>query len=378
MMAGFMRYKYPFIRPKLPPSKEVAEDYERIVASNWFTNFGPFEKEFRQRVAEFVGEESYVTTIANATLALQAAIDTLIVPHPTRKQVIVPSFTFASGPEALIKAGLNPVFIDIELSDWQPSLAQASSYIKDNENTVAGILLGNTFGVGNNHITAWEDLARKHSIPLIVDSAAGFGSRYSVDEKLGLRGDCEIFSLHATKPFAVGEGGLVVSKNKDLIEKIRSYQNFGFNTQKEISTIGTNAKLQELNCAIGLRQLNGFEKRLDNRRASLKYYKNVLIPLGFTFVENSDLSTVCFASILAPDKKTLELVRAALDSAGIEARQYYSPLHKQPVLLEKSIVAGSLSNTEAIYSRTVSLPVYDSMAKEELLYTTETIQKALV
>lgn len=370
-----MKYKYPFIRPNFPAVELVAKDYERIIDSNWFTNFGPIENELCEKASNFLGESVFVTTIANATLALQAAIDILFIPKQHRNQVIVPSFTFAAAPEMLIKSGLSPVYIDIDDKDWQPSFDAARNYIQSNEDRVCGILLSNTFGIGNKNIAEWEALAKQYRIPLIIDSAAGFGSLYSCEEMVGLRGDCEIFSMHATKPFSVGEGGLVSSKNSDFIKQIRSYQNFGFDSDKKIVQIGTNAKLQELNCAIGIRQLEGLNERLELRRKYLKQYKKALEPLGFYFAPNSELSSVCFASTTAPSKNIAVKIRSNLAGSGVEARQYYTPLHSQEILARRSIIPDALINTDDIYERILCLPVYDRMAEEDITYIANSIKE---
>ena len=369
-----MKYRYPFIRPKFPNANIVAQDFEEIIKSNWFTNFGPFEKRFTDRVAGYVGNDVSVTTIANATLGLSAAIKLLMLTDVRKRDVLLPSFTFAAGAEVVIDAGLRPVLIDIEQDSLQPSVDQARRYIENKQAEVAGILLGNTFGVGNKQVREWELLAEAAGIPLIIDSAAGFGSMYVEGERLGSRGDCEIFSLHATKPFAVGEGGLIVSKNRDLINNIRSYQNFGFDSDKKITLVGTNAKLQELNCAIGLRQLDDFDARLELRRAGLMKYRAVLEPLNFKFMDNINLSTVCFVSVVAPSEDIALKLRTLLIDSGVEVRQYYEPLHHQSLVNGYADSPFSLNNTEGVYSRIISLPMYDEMSTDDIDYILDVIK----
>lgn len=356
-----MKFKVPFIRPSFPGSELVSADYEKILESNWFTNFGPFEKEFRLRASEFIGDDVDACTVANATLGLDIAIRALLKKTDVKNQVLVPSFTFAAGPEMLIANGFKPVFIDIDKDNMQPDLAQAKKYIDINKEKVAGILLCNIFGVGNPEISKWGELASRQELPLIIDSAAGFGSRYDASEMVGVRGDCEIFSLHATKPFAVGEGGLIVSKNKSLVEHCRHIENFGFDETRKIGFIGTNAKLPELSCAIGLRQLDGFDERLNNRRSSLKKYKELLKPQGFDFQANDELSTVPFVTVLAKSPEDAQNITQALLDESIEVRNYYRPLHDEKVLMGFCKIAESLDVTDDVASRVISLPLHDNM-----------------
>lgn len=362
-----MKYKIPFIKPSLPSSRDLSEDYHKIINSNWFTNFGPYEEQFSAQAASFIGEGVYATTISSCTLGLDAAISILF--NKQKSKVIVPSFTFASGVEVVIKNNYDPVFIDINKDDLQPSLGQAKEILEKNSANIAGILLGNTFGVGNADIEKWERLTSKYNIPLVIDSAAGFGSMYNNGERVGSRGDCEVFSIHATKPFAVGEGGIVASKNEDLIKKIRAFQNFGFGEDKNIHIIGTNAKLQEINCAIGVRQLENYEDRLSKRRNTLGKYKKLLSDRLYDFQYNDDLSTVPFATILIKEPSLADTIYDRLHSSGVEARRYYSPLHLQRILLKYRLNSDiSLKNTEDIASRILSLPVHDDIKDDEVEY----------
>lgn len=361
-----MKYKIPFIKPSFPLVGEVAEDYAKIIESNWFTNFGPYEKEFSKQAANFLADNLFAASVSNATLGLFISIKTLFNSDGNKRKVLVPSFTFAAGPEMLILSGFTPVFIDIDKDSWQPDLKQAEEYLTNNEDSVAGILLCNIFGVGNQSVEDWEKIASSYNLPLIIDSAAGFGSMYDNNQNIGARGDCEIFSLHATKPFAVGEGGLIVSKNQELIEAVKSFENFGFNQEKKIGIVGINAKLQEFNAAIGLRQLRGFHNRLIDRRLSLEKYKERLVPVGAVFQVNDQNSTVPFVSVLMESKDLTKVILNTLNISGIEARKYYEPLHRQALLLNESEIAGSLDNTEDVYNRILSLPLHDSMSVDDI------------
>jgi len=372
-----VKSKIPFIKPSFPKAEEITADYMRIIKSNWYTNFGPFEKKFTEEVAGYVGQGAQVATAANATLGIDLAVRALLVKNQeTDNYVIMPSFTFAAGVEVLVSQGYTPVFIDIDVNTWQPSIKQAKRFVEQNKDKVRGILLCNVFGVGGVEVDDWENFAKMAGLPLIIDSAAGFGSEYKEGVPVGVKGDCEVFSLHATKPFCVGEGALVVSRNAELVARIRKLQNFGFNDQV-IEGIGTNAKLQEINCAIGCRQLVGFSKRIQARRRTLVRYKKELSKLGASFQRNDELSAVAFASVVFHTSENAEAVLGALSQNGVEARSYYRPLHFQPIFKDKTKQADSLDVTEMIASRIVSLPVHDNMSEEDQTTIIDTIKTCL-
>ncbi len=360
-----MRYEIPFIKPSFPPSAAVVDDYEKIVASNWYTNFGPYEQKFRVKTAEYIGDNIEVCTVSNATAALSIVTRLLFGSEGDRKNVLVPSFTFAAGPEALVTHGYTPVFLDIN-TELQPSIQQAREYLEENRHSTAGILLCNIFGTGNTEIALWEELAKDANLPLVIDSAAGFGSLYPDGTRVGSRGDCEIFSLHARKPFAVGEGGLIASRDVALINRCRSMTNFGFGADRQIHYMGENAKLQELNCAIGLRQLEALDTRIESRRNTLERYKRTLSGKGYTFQVNDQLSTVAFASVLAATADDAAAYHELLNSRGVEARRYYTPLHTQAALAKYCIKICDLATTDLIASRIISLPVHDYMDESSI------------
>ncbi len=360
-------FDVPFIRPVFPPSGVIARDVTEIVDSNWFTNFGPKERLFAQRLAASVGEDMHSATFCNATVALVAALSVALGdPRPAaagdeRRLVLVPSFTFAAGPQSIQAVGREPLFIDIDEATLQPSLAAAAEAMVAHGDEVDGILLCNSFGVGNVHIGEWEALAERFGVPLVIDSAAGYGSRYPGAGAVGSRGTCEVFSFHATKPFAIGEGGAIISRDAALIEAARSFSNFGFANGGAVRW-GLNGKLQEINAAIGLRQMERFAEALSARRAIQARYVDVFASLaGARTVAHAELSSVCFATLVLPDEAVRAAVVGEARAAGIEARVYYAPpVHLQPRFLQAAR-HGSLPHTVDISRRTVALPVFEGL-----------------
>lgn len=257
------------------------------------------------------------------------------------------------------------VFIDIDKKTWQPDVAQARRYIKKHPSEVVGILLCNIFGVGAPSIDDWEKLAKEFDLPMVIDSAAGFGSRYADGSRIGQRGDCEVFSFHATKPFSVGEGGAISATSPELIKKLRSLQNFGFGDTREVESIGFNAKMQEINAAIGLHQLESIDNEIGVRQSHLAWYKDILKGHKFDFQPNAENSTVCFVSVLAPDKKSADRLHAALKDGGVEISRYYNPpLHKHKAFKGFEL-ADTLDVTEDFCSRILSLPAHTFIGDSE-------------
>ncbi|OBK79201.1 DegT/DnrJ/EryC1/StrS family aminotransferase [Mycobacterium sp. 1274761.0] len=364
-----MPVEIPFIRPSFPKPAELADEFEQIVRANWYTNFGPKERQFGLAISEYLGSDLHVATFANATLALIAALKASIGPGRRDRYILMPSFTFVAVAQAAIWAGYRPWFIDIDPETWQPSTSAAESILECFRDEVAGIVLANVFGVGNTQIRNWEHLADKWRLPLVIDSAAGFGSAYPDGERLGRRGRCEVFSFHATKPFAIGEGGAMVSRDPRLIEQAQGLADFGFTGARSCTQVGINGKMQEICAAIGLRQLTGFDDRLKSRRNVFECYRRELAGLDVRFQPNADVSSVCFASVCCTSANQKRAVLAALRRDSICAHDYYNPpQHMQPIFsADRHLVkSAELAITEDICSRIVSLPVHDYMAPQDV------------
>lgn len=353
-----MTYEVPFIKPIFPTGVDIASDVGDIVASNWFTNFGPNERRFRDSIVDRISPSSYAVTFSNATIALIGALSVFIEEKRPGGVVLVPSFTFAAGPEAVRWVGLEPLFIDVDPITVQPALASAHAAFETHADRVVGILLCNTFGIGAPDVAAWEELAKNRNVPLIIDSAAGFGSEYPDGTPVGSRGDCEVVSFHATKPFAIGEGGAALTSDERRATEMRSFSNFGFDSDGAVRS-GLNGKLQEFNAAIGLRQMESFDAALKDRRAALARYTSLLVGSGFAeAIPNADLSSVCFASFLLPDKIARDVMLDGLRSRGVEARVYYSPpVHRQPSFARSEVI-DELKVSDDVYGRIIALPAF--------------------
>ncbi len=370
-----MKYKIPFIKPTFPTAQELAEDYEQIVSSNWYTNFGPFEQRFRKEVGDYVGQDIEACLVSSATAGLEIAIRLLFQKEADKKQVIMPSFTFAAGLEVVLGQGFEPVLIDID-ENWQPDVAQAQQHLQQSSAQVSGILLGNSFGVGNPRIEDWEKLSANYNVPLVVDSAAGYGSLYTDGTKLGAHGRCEVFSFHATKPFAIGEGGAITSRDAAFIENCRKATNFGFGADRKASILGTNAKLEEIKCAIGLRQLSTYDDRLVARRQALMTYKDRLATTDCTFQANDETSTVPFVSVKLATTSQRDAVRDALLANTVDVKSYYDPIHQHPIAHDPAVKSLGLDTTDMLADTILALPLHDTMSYEHIAYITDLIHDA--
>lgn len=353
----------PFIRPALPTSEELVSDYEQIHINNFYSNNGPFYYDFANTIENYFDSSVHCSILANATLGLILSLKTTAIAG--RKYVITPSFTFAATALSSLWAGFEPYFVDIERDTFQMDISQTRHILENNHDDVAAIMLCNPFGIGLKNISDFEKLSEMFDVPLVIDSAAGFGSLYNDTEKVGTKGTCEVFSLHITKPFGISEGGIVCARDKDIIDSIETFKNFGFNPLRSVESIGLNAKITEINCAIGLRMLPLLDGRIAKRQSIFQHYMDATQKYGITFVDNADNSALCFASLILPEGWSKYDLMAKYEQANIEVRDYYNPLlHDLDAFKKFSRLDMNVTND---YShRMISLPNSELLSEDDI------------
>ncbi|HEX5925827.1 MAG TPA: DegT/DnrJ/EryC1/StrS family aminotransferase [Baekduia sp.] len=346
-----------FQAPALPPVPEVAAYFAAAEQAHWFSNQGPCVELLVERLEAYIGRGLRCAPLANATSALALALRALTRADGRRREVVLPSFTFAAAVSAVLWAGLQPVFVDVEEASWHlcPDALEAAL----ERDTIAAVLAASTFGSPPPDAIreGWETAAAKAGVPVLVDSAAGFGALTGAGERLGGQGTAEVFSFHATKPFAIGEGGLLVSANGALVERVARLANFGFRAGSVDAEVGLNAKLAEWPAATALAVLDGFEDVLAARRDAATQLLSAVMAHGYRPQAGTGRPAWQFVPVLAPSRAVRDAAIEAAASDGIELRAYFSvPLHRMPAFRGLPVI-GSLATTERLAGRVLSLPM---------------------
>ncbi|MGH9507120.1 MAG: DegT/DnrJ/EryC1/StrS family aminotransferase [Terriglobales bacterium] len=345
---------------------EYRASLEAMDRSGLYSNFGPLERQLEKEILarQFQGEGA-LTTVANATLGLMLAIAAL-----QRRRggwALMPSFTFAATPLAAMWCGLRPYFLDIDPRDWTLSAQHLSAALERFGEDVAVVVPYATFGCPMD----LEPYARLHhdGFPVVVDAAPGMGVEASGRQfGAGFPG-AVVFSLHATKPFGIGEGGLVYSADPALVARVRADSNFGFDSSRAAVTPGLNAKLSEPAAAIGLAVQRSLGARTQARRQLARVYMDQLADRGMLAagwsVQEPGPSCPQFVSVLCPSGRPNQTYVAALAREGIECRTYFCPAcHAQPAFAAAG--RGELACTEDTSARVLSLPFPEGMGTEEV------------
>lgn len=357
-----------FQHPQIPDAADIERHFALARDTRWFSNEGPCHRRLTHALAQFLGRTPQVVLTANATVGLMLTLRALLGEQPHGRLVAVPSFTFPATVQAIRWNGLEPLWVDVEQRGWHLDPQALGDALATHRTGVAAVLACSTFGTAPSRLqsTTWRELCLRAKIPLIVDSAPGFGSRDEDGGHLGTQGDAEIFSFHATKPFAIGEGGAIATANVELARRLAEMTNFGFDSSRAVGDgFALNAKLSEIHAAIGLAVLERFDCVLEARRTRAEKMRTELEPAGYRFQAGSRNSAWQFVPVLAPSADVRERVLRHSARRTIEIRSYHSPLHRMPAFASHPS-HGELTTTDDLAGRSLSLPLANDMSDQAI------------
>ena len=247
--------------PKLPQPDSLFPDFRQILESGQLTK-GRHLQRFEERSKEYLGVSECVG-VSSCTSGLMLVLQALKrrQPSETPARIAVPSFTFLASITALVWAGFEPVFVDVDPESMNICQKDLERVLKEEE--VSGVLAVHCFG-NPVPVEPILELCRPHKIPLLFDAAHGFGSLYQ-GRKLGGQGWCQVYSLTPTKMVVAGEGGLVATEDRDLAAELRVAREYGNDGSYDTAFPGINARLSELHACIAWNSLQMLEDVVAHR-----------------------------------------------------------------------------------------------------------------
>jgi len=347
--------------PFLPPLEEFNEYLKEIWASGQLTNNGKFHQQLEQELCAYLGVK-YISLFANGTLALITALQAMEI----KQEVITTPYSFVATAHSLIWNGITPVFVDIDpvYGNLDPQKIEAAITDK-----TSAILPVHVYGNPCDH-TEIEKIAKKHKLKLIYDAAHAFGVKQN-DESILNFGDLSVLSFHATKVFHTLEGGAIICHTPEMKEHIDNLKNFGFRNYKVVS-LGINAKMNELQAAMGLLQLKYIDIAIEKRKSVNNLYCEQLNDVkGIRLLPT--LPNVQYNYSYFPifvDKeiygKSRDELFEELEKHNIYGRRYFYPLIGQfPSYRElDSSQPGKTPAAEKIADQVICLPIYPDLEKD--------------
>jgi dTDP-4-amino-4,6-dideoxygalactose transaminase len=343
----------PVTKPYLPNKEKYKAYVDKIYESEWLTNNGNLLQTLEKRLAEYLGVK-HIILVANGSLALQLAYKALNLTD----EVITTPFSFVATANTLAWEGLKPVFADINSDTFNLAPENIEPLITTKTSAIVPVhVFGNPCDV-----EAIQAIADKYKLKVIYDAAHAFGSEFKGQSVLNY-GDVSTLSFHATKLFHTIEGGAVITSNDELAQKIRQMINFGITGPTSVERVGTNAKMNEFEAAMGLCVLDEIETIASNRKYIWQtYQKELKDRVGFQKWNKCGENNYAYAPVLFKSEKELLEIEVKLKEKNILARRYFYPSLDT---LEHFKSDHICANSRNIASRILCLPIFPKMANEE-------------
>lgn len=346
---------YKFVRPTIPEPEAWLPFLATAYHQGQFSNYGPVVKQLEQEIAKtYCQSDREAVLVANGTAGLIATLLALNV----RGSVVVPAFTFPATAQAVCLAGCTPVFCDVGQDSWELDPEALDKVLASNN--VSAVIHVRVYGFCRS-LDGIETVVQPFGVPLVVDAAAALGGRVDEVTWTGQSGDAEVFSLHATKVFGIGEGGVVIAPPV-LAGRIRRAINFGL-MGSQVAMPGFNGKISEFQAAVGLSVLKRLKDFIARRTEIADSYRQAFYDRpGILHPYQPGFPPWQTYPLLLPCGVNMDLLLHTLGEGGLECRRYYNPP------LHKTAVWGTnirLPVTEDLSARMICLPIYSDMTDAE-------------
>ena len=349
----------------LPPIEEYTRQVKRAWDNQWITNRGELVLELEEKLKDYLSVPNIII-MNNGTIPLQIALKIL----GENGEIITTPFSYVATTAAIVWEKCTPVFVDIHPEYLTIDETKIESAIT---NKTTAILVTHVFG-NPCHVEEIERIANKHNLKVIYDAAHSFGVTYK-NESLFNYGNVSTCSFHATKLFHTGEGGAFFTKDKELHHQLFYSHNFGHNGPSAFFGVGINAKISELQAAMGLAVLPHFNFILQERKVVVDYY---LKKLNFNRLETIKIRTetewnYSYFPIIFESEAQLLKTQTLLNESQIFPRRYFYPSLNQ---LEY-VNASECPVSESIASRVMCLPLYVGLEESDLELIISIINRSL-
>ena len=309
---------------------------KECIDTAWISSEGKFVRLFEEKFADFIGVRHGIA-VCNGTAALELAVASLEL--EPGDEIIVPSFTIVSCVLAIIRNGLTPVLVDSEPETWNMDVGQIQDKITSRTRAIMPVHI---YG----HPVDMEpllEIAHKHNLYVIEDAAEAHGAEYR-NKKCGSMGSLSIFSFYANKVITTGEGGMVLTNDDVLAERLKKLRNLGFEPDQRFIhyKAGWNYRMGNLQAAVGVAQIDQIDRFLKKKRMQGSAYLKGLDKIQGVTLQNVKpwawpiywVNGLVLNDDISFDAQ--ELGKRLLER-GIQTRPFFWPMHQQPMFHEMGL-----------------------------------------
>lgn len=352
-------YKYPVYQPFLTgKEKEYVND---CIDTTWISSKGKYLAQFESQFSQFTGVK-YSTAVSNGTVAIHLALVALGIGPDD--EVIVPTYTYIASVNAIAYTGAKPVFVDSIKETWQMDPEDVLKKITPKTKAIMAVHL---YGYPCD-MDKLQKICKEKGLLLVEDCAEAFGSYYK-GKHVGTFGDVSTFSFFGNKTITTGEGGMVVTNDQTLYDRLVHFKGQGLakNRQYWHDVIGYNYRMTNICAAIGLAQLESARQIIEKKKVIAETYRNNLegLPLRVLWQDADTVNSFWMVTVGLEDSSLRDSLREFLDKNQIETRPTFYPVHTMPMYfkkLEKHPVAEQLGWAG------MNLPSYPALTSTDIQF----------
>ncbi|MFD0933339.1 DegT/DnrJ/EryC1/StrS family aminotransferase [Psychroflexus salinarum] len=348
-----------------PPIEDYQKHLERIWDNQWLTNNGELYKELSQKLQDYLGA-NHIIPMTNGTLPIQIALNA----YANQGEVITTPFSYVATTASIVWEKCTPVFVDIH-----------PEYLTIDETKIEAAITDKTTAILATHVYGnpcaveeIEAIAKKHNLKVIYDAAHCFRVTYK-GQSIFNYGDVSTCSFHATKLFHTGEGGALFCQDKQIYHEMFYRHNFGHDGPEKYHGLGLNAKMSELQAAMGLSVLPYMQEIISERRRVCKYYDQ---HLDFSLLsklqlrEGTDWNYSYYPVIFKTETELLN-IKTNLENNNINPRRYFFPSLEELPYIQSS----NCQIAKDIGERVMCLPLYVDLKDADLYRIVDIINSNL-
>lgn len=371
----------PLLVPQLPDRQALSPYLDEIDRNHHYSNFGPLNQALESRLATLFEEHAshalHVTTTSSATLGLELTLHAMALPPGSK--IVVPALTFVATLTAILRAGHVPVIADIDPHSWllTPEIAEATAI----QTGATAVLAVAAFGQPQD-TRRWSEFKHRTGIAVLIDAAGAFGSQWVEAADIPV-----VFSLHATKSLAAGEGGMVVSGDPAINGTVRQLSNFGINLDVDaglpvghLSLAGSNAKLSEYHAAVAHASLDQWPAKAQRLQRLYREYRQALDTACGSQLQWQAGKLLAAPTIFCVRMETEARQRFEMlcQQQQIATRRWYQPLLHQHAENVSPTIKTPVPVAESIASGLIGLPFSMCMTSEEIARVAQAASLATV
>lgn len=376
----------------LPYGKQVIDENDirsvvNILNGDYLTT-GPAVSEFEKKVANYVGSK-YAVAVSNGTAALHIAC--LSAGIKEGDEVITTPMTFAASANCILYCGAKPVFVDIDKYTYNINVNEIEKKITPKTKAIIPV----HFTGQSVDLDPILELAKKYNLTVIEDAAHALGTKYK-GKFIGSISDMTEFSFHPVKTVTTAEGGIITTNRKDLYEKLILFRTHGITRNTDFMEnknegpwyyeqidLGYNYRITDLQCALGITQMDKLDEFIKRRKELVRMYNENLSKIDGVIIQKeeefSDTSRHLYIMKLDLDKFKVgrkEIFQALL-AENIGVNVHYLPVYLHPYYKKLGYKKGICPNAEELYNSMITLPLYPGMSNDDFYDVINAVNKVL-